>query len=56
MTIEAKTLARVEHLGDRIAIEVPFPFKLSDDAPTSVYTPTPAKTAPAPVPRRTVHP
>jgi hypothetical protein len=52
-TVEATTLARVSHLGDRFAIEIPFPFKLSSDAPLSVYTPTPAKTAP---PRTSVGP
>jgi hypothetical protein len=56
VTIEAKTLARVEHIGERIAIEVPFPFKLSNDIPISVYTPTPAKTAPPVLPRPTPHP
>lgn len=46
LAVTATTLARVSHLGDRFAIEVPFPYKLSGDAPISVYTPTPAKTAP----------
>lgn len=45
--IPAKTLATVDHLGDRFSIEVPFPFPLSNDVPVSQYTPTPAKTAPA---------
>lgn len=44
--IQAKTLATVDHLGDRFSIEVPFPFPLSNDVPVSQYTPTPAKTAP----------
>ncbi len=43
--IEAQTLARIDHLGDRFAITVPFPFRLSNEPPLSVYTPTPAKTA-----------
>lgn len=43
--IPAKTLATVDHLGDRFSIEVPFPFPLSNDVPVSQYTPTPAKTA-----------
>lgn len=44
--IPAKTLATVEHLGDRFSIVIPFPFPLSNDVPVSQYTPTPAKTAP----------
>ncbi len=44
--IPAKTLAAVDHLGNRFSIEVPFPFPLSRDVPVSQYTPTPAKTAP----------
>jgi hypothetical protein len=56
VTIEATTLARVERIGDRIAIVVPFPFRLSTDVPLSVYTPTPAKTAPLPSARSTPHP
>lgn len=45
--IQAKTLATVDHLGNRFSIEVPFPFPLSNDVPVSQYTPTPAKTAPS---------
>lgn len=44
--IQAKTLATVEHVGQRFSIEVPFPFPFSNDVPVSQYTPTPAKTAP----------
>ncbi len=44
--IQAKTLATVDHVGNRFSIEVPFPFPLSNDVPVSQYTPTPAKTAP----------
>ena len=44
-TIEATTLAEVQHLGDRYSIMVPFPFKLSNDRPAAYYTPTPARTA-----------
>jgi hypothetical protein len=45
--IEAKTLADVDHIGERYSIRVPFPFGLSGDQPASAYTPTPARTAPA---------
>ncbi len=45
-TIDATTLAEVDHIGDRYSIVVPFPFKLSNDQPASAYTPTPARTAP----------
>lgn len=45
--IEARTLADVDHIGERYSIRVPFPFGLSGDQPTSVYTPTPARTAAA---------
>jgi hypothetical protein len=45
--IEAKTLAEVDHLGDRFSIRIPFPFRLSGDQPASAYTPTPARTASA---------
>ncbi|MBV8748396.1 MAG: hypothetical protein JO103_01650 [Candidatus Eremiobacteraeota bacterium] len=45
--IRAKTLAEVDHIGDRWSIRVPFPFALSGDQPASAYTPTPARTAPA---------
>ena len=44
--IEARTLAEVDHLGDRYSIRTPFPFRLSGDRPASAYTPTPARTAP----------
>jgi len=44
--IRVRTLANVEHLSDRYVIEEPFPFKIGNDAPASVYTPTPARTAP----------
>ncbi|MBV8368938.1 MAG: hypothetical protein JO036_08470 [Candidatus Eremiobacteraeota bacterium] len=44
--IEARTLAEVDHLGDRYSIRTPFPFRLSGDQPASAYTPTPARTAP----------
>jgi hypothetical protein len=43
--IEARTEAEVDHIGDRYSIRVPFPFRLSNDAPSSAYTPTPARTA-----------
>ena len=45
--IEAKTLAEVDHLGDRFSIRIPFPFRLGGDQPASAYTPTPARTASA---------
>ena len=45
--IEARTLADVDHIGERYSIRVPFPFGLSGDQPASAYTPTPARTAPA---------
>lgn len=44
-TIEAVTLAEVRDFDGRLSIRVPFPFRLSTDAPFSMYTPTPAKTA-----------
>jgi hypothetical protein len=44
--IEARTLAEVDNFGDRVSIRVPFPFGLSGDQPASMYTPTPARTAP----------
>ncbi len=44
--IEARTLAEIDHLGDRYSIRTPFPFRLSGDQPASAYTPTPARTAP----------
>jgi hypothetical protein len=44
--IEARTLAEVDHIGERYSIRVPFPFRLSGDQPASAYTPTPARTAP----------
>lgn len=45
VVVAATTQARVEHLGDRFAIEVPFPFALGGDEPTSIYTPVPVATA-----------
>ena len=45
--IEARTLAEVDHIGDRLSIRIPFPFVLSGDRPASAYTPTPARTASA---------
>ena len=45
-SIAATTLAEVDHLGDRYSIRLPFPFRLSGEAPASAYTPTPARTAP----------
>jgi hypothetical protein len=47
-TIEAITLAEVDDVDGRLSIRVPFPFRLSTDAPFSMYTPTPAKTAAPP--------
>jgi hypothetical protein len=44
--IPATTLAAVDHVGDRMSIRVPFPFGLAGDQPASMYTPTPARTAP----------
>jgi len=44
--IPATTLAEVDHFGDRMSIRVPFPFGLTGDQPASMYTPTPARTAP----------
>jgi hypothetical protein len=60
-TIEARTLAEVDHLGERYSIRIPFPFRLSGDQPASAYTPTPARTAPPrsvmkPEPRPTATP
>ena len=46
-SIDAVTLADVDHIGERWSIRIPFPFKLSGDQPASTYTPTPARTAPA---------
>lgn len=43
--IEARTLAEVDHIGDRLSIRIPFPFALTGDRPASAYTPTPARTA-----------
>ena len=59
--IEARTLAEVDHFGDRYSIRVPFPFRLSGDQPASAYTPTPARTASPsagmrPLPRATATP
>ncbi len=44
--IEAATQAEVDHLGERYSIRLPFPFRLTGEAPASAYTPTPARTAP----------
>jgi len=59
--IEARTLAEVDHLGERYSIRIPFPFRLSGDEPASAYTPTPARTASPgavmkPLPRPTATP
>jgi hypothetical protein len=43
--IEATTLAAVNDAGGRLSIQMAFPFHLSTDAPFSMYTPSPAKTA-----------
>lgn len=43
--IHARTLADVDHIGDRVSIRIPFPFGLNGDQPASAYTPTPARTA-----------
>ena len=43
--IAARTLAEVDHIGDRMSIRIPFPFGLTGDQPASAYTPTPARTA-----------
>jgi hypothetical protein len=43
--IDARTLADVDHIGDRLSIRIPFPFALTGDRPASAYTPTPARTA-----------
>jgi hypothetical protein len=43
--IDARTLAEVDHIGDRLSIRIPFPFGLNGDRPASAYTPTPARTA-----------
>jgi hypothetical protein len=45
--IDARTLAEVDHIGDRLSIRIPFPFALTGDRPASAYTPTPARTASA---------
>jgi hypothetical protein len=45
-TLETRTMAIVEHVGDRYSIRIPFPFPLSADRPAAYYTPTPARTAP----------
>lgn len=47
-TIEAITLAEVDDIEGRLSIRTAFPFRLSTDAPFSMYTPTPAKTAAPP--------
>ncbi len=43
--LEARTMAIVEHVGDRYSIRIPFPFPLSAERPAAYYTPTPARTA-----------
>jgi hypothetical protein len=43
--LEARTMASVEHVGDRYSIKIPFPFPLSAERPAAYYTPTPARTA-----------
>jgi hypothetical protein len=43
--LEARTMASVEHIGDRYSIKIPFPFPLSAERPAAYYTPTPARTA-----------
>ncbi len=43
--LEARTMAIVEHIGDRYSIRIPFPFPLSAERPAAHYTPTPARTA-----------
>jgi hypothetical protein len=47
--IDARTLAEIDHIGNRLSIRIPFPFQLSGDEPASAYTPTPARTASASV-------
>ncbi|HTW85136.1 MAG TPA: hypothetical protein VMD91_13790 [Candidatus Sulfotelmatobacter sp.] len=44
--LNAVTRAQVVRVGERLSIRTPFPFRLSNDLPTSAYTPTPARTAP----------
>jgi hypothetical protein len=44
-TVEARTMAIVEHVGQRYSIRIPFPFPLSAERPAAYYTPTPARTA-----------
>jgi hypothetical protein len=43
--IEARTLAEVDHFGERVSIRIPFPFGLAGDQPAAQYTATPARTA-----------
>jgi hypothetical protein len=45
-TIDAKTQAEIQHIGQRFSILLPFPFPLSSEKPVPYYTATPAKTAP----------
>jgi hypothetical protein len=45
-SIDATTLAEIEHAGERFSIRIPFPYPLSADKPASYYTPTPARTPP----------
>jgi hypothetical protein len=44
--IEATIRAQVVRIGTRLSILTPFPFPLSNEAPATSYTPTPARTAP----------
>jgi hypothetical protein len=43
--LDARTMAIVEHVGNRFSIRIPFPFPLSAERPAAYYTPTPARTA-----------
>jgi hypothetical protein len=54
-TIPARTMGWVEDAGSRLVIHVPLPYKFSGDAPSSFYSPVPARTAGpllSPPPRR----
>lgn len=44
--ITATIRAEVVRIGTRLSILTPFPFPLSNEAPSTSYTPTPARTAP----------
>jgi hypothetical protein len=44
--IAATTRAEIARVATRLSIRTPFPFSLSNDVPASIYTPTPARTAP----------